>query len=1318
MRRLLAQVIVATMVLSLLGAPVSASAGVAADGTVIGGVAMGANTRLSAGVYDARGQLVRHLYEMALRSGTVALRWDGRDDAGNEMPSGSYNWRAVTTRAAGTDDGSVGNRGKPVAGLAYERTAEPHNPTGVAYGPEGDVYVVSNYEETQNDVFRFSPANLSTGQRTWGSQDAWDLEGTAVAADSQYVYVAAHLGRTATGWKQYGVYRLDAQTGKEAAWPGAGRISIIPDWHLGIAPVTSLAVDGTYLWVVNPAADRIEVFTKADGLPAPILGGTNTMSLASPRGIVTDGANQFWITTGDHAERFVYDPALGQLRSEARTPALDRPYGVAWYRSGATSTLYVSEIGAGHVRKYDVAGAVPVARAVWFSAMPAGGKVTDTSFGWPYENVSWVPGGDAAIAVSPDGRTLSAVDIWNGRTLFFDTARGTPLPDRLEGITLQVTPDVDPNLRSPDLISLGRQYAVDYGKTDSAYGHPWRVTHNWWPADNADSAIVPFGASMRHLNGNDYLYVYVTPRCPWPSCGDLPPGLFPWGGVLIYQLNTDEPGRGMKRIAAIRSDTPSGPPRLPDEATSPHVEIITDTNGDGVLGDTGDTTEASNWKGFIVSNPGIWVDAQGTIWFALAGTLDQAPGSFTTAGVAALPVHAYDRRHRPTYSLADFTVRVPHGGDPATGAAAPTASQVKYDAVNQRLFMVAESGEFDPGSNGGGDAVQMVDFRTGLRSVFSGYSRFAGPRYVWRDTITAMAVDTAGGYLYTGGNSGVGQRITMYTWDGLAVARAKSQLPTFAPGYFDESMSLTAFTAPNGVHYVYGEDNFYGRNSRFAFTGVGTTARSGSDPSTGNTSGAFIWSAPSTADGLVAWWRFDFGRHSAGPRQYVADSTGNDHFGVVEATGATNEWWQPEGGVHNGAIAFDGTSVTGVHFRKNTWLNTPDNLIDNPGYGSALTFATWIKTTDSGVVIGYQNSTTVEWYPPPTASAPLVYVGQDGRVRGGAHTDPGCANPQVASAGVVNDGQWHHVALAVAPSGQTLYVDGSPADTTDCAAVTADLGFTSLSNGYTTGSSGPLPSTPGGYFHYAGSLDDTRLYGRTLSADEIQALATIPAQQPPLAHWTFDETTGTTAADVTDHGNDVTVSNGIWQPTGGHLGGALSFDGTTTVALPDDFAELAPLTFATWFKTTSGGVILGDQRGAYPADRVAGWIGEGVGPLSAHELEIATDGTVRTLFMNQIQGGPGKSPDLRDGQWHHVAVTSTNTGGAAPQFTVTLYLDGRPIDTGTTPQGIWSDVRPNSQLGVGRDNTGPWVYYQGLIDDLRIYPRALTATEVLALAAM
>jgi len=315
MRRLLAQVIVATMVLSLLGAPVSASAGVAADGTVIGGVAMGANTRLSAGVYDARGQLVRHLYEMALRSGTVALRWDGRDDAGNEMPSGSYNWRAVTTRAAGTDDGSVGNRGKPVAGLAYERTAEPHNPTGVAYGPEGDVYVVSNYEETQNDVFRFSPANLSTGQRTWGSQDAWDLEGTAVAADSQYVYVAAHLGRTATGWKQYGVYRLDAQTGKEAAWPGAGRISIIPDWHLGIAPVTSLAVDGTYLWVVNPAADRIEVFTKADGLPAPILGGTNTMSLASPRGIVTDGANQFWITTGDHAERFVYDPALGQLRS-------------------------------------------------------------------------------------------------------------------------------------------------------------------------------------------------------------------------------------------------------------------------------------------------------------------------------------------------------------------------------------------------------------------------------------------------------------------------------------------------------------------------------------------------------------------------------------------------------------------------------------------------------------------------------------------------------------------------------------------------------------------------------------------------------------------------------------------------------------------------------------------------------------------------------------------------------------------------------------------------------------------------------------------
>jgi hypothetical protein len=1313
-------VMASAVVSSASAAPVTATPITAAgpDAALIGSVSMGSNARLSAAVYDASGQLVRHLYETAPRTGTIALHWDGRDDDGNELPSGRYNWRAITTSAAGSDDGGVGNGGKPLAGLAYEVTAQPRNPVALAYGPDGDLYVHSNYEETQSDILRYAPGNLGTGRQTWGSHDGWNLQGTAITVDRDYVYAAAHLMAQpgASDWTQYGIYRLDARTGAEAPWPGVGRIMILPSWRIGAMPVTGLAVDDTYLWVVDPAGNRVGVFTKSDGQPALILGGTNWAAIPSPRGIVTDGANRFWITTGDHAARYIYNAATHALELEARTPALDRPYGLAWSRAGSTSTLFVSEIGGGHVRRYDVSGTVPVQQAVWFATMPAGGRVTNTTLGWKYDNLSWVPGGSAAIAASPDGATLAVADNWNGRTLFYDARTGAVRPDRLQGITNWITPDVEPGSTTGNLVSRGREYEVDYNRTDTAYGHPWRLTNNWWPADNIDNSFVPFGAVIRRLHNSQYLYVIVAAKCGYPTCSDTPPGPFPWGGILIYRLNTDGPGQGMKQVAAIRRDTP-GLSNYPDQATA-QLDIITDTNGSGVLGDPGDATETTNWKGYLPSNPSAWVDAQGTLWFALGGTLDQAPGSFVTTGVASLPLRGFDSRRNPIYRLDDFGVRAPIDRDPVVGAAAPVGTEVKYDTISNRLFTQVDSGEFDPLTNGGGNAVEVRDLRTGQRSVFSGYSRFDGPRSGWRDTVAGMAVDTGGGYFYTAGSGiGLGQRISMYTWDGLTVAQARTQLPTFSDGFFDESMSLTAYTAAGGTRYVYGEDDLYGRNTRYAFTNVVTTQRSGSDPTTGNTSGDFAWTAPSTTDGMVAWWRFDTGRRAFGPALFVADSTGHGHWGTLETARAAT-WWQPDGGVHNGAITFDGTPPYGVHFRRNTWLSTPDHLIDNPDYQSALTFASWVRTTGSGVVIGYQNAATIESAPPPSAAKPIVYIGQDGHAYAGTLTGTACAKPQAVSAVPVNDGQWHHIALTVAPSGQTLYVDGQPVDSTDCPMATADLGFTSLANGYTTQVDGTAwPSTPGGYFHYVGSLDDIRLYNRTLSPAEIQTLATVPAPGGPLAHWTFDESSGTLAADATDHGKDVSVTGGTWVPGGGRIGGALAFDGNTRVVMPKQIAELAPLTFATWFKTSASGVILGDQRGPYPTPWISGWLGEGVGPTSTHALEIGADGTVRSLLMNQLLGGPGKSPDLRDNQWHHVAVTSTNTGGSAPQFTVTLYLDGQPIDSATTPQGIWADVRPDSQLGIGRDQSGTWTTYTGLLDDLRIYPRALTATEVASLAS-
>jgi Concanavalin A-like lectin/glucanases superfamily len=249
-----------------------------------------------------------------------------------------------------------------------------------------------------------------------------------------------------------------------------------------------------------------------------------------------------------------------------------------------------------------------------------------------------------------------------------------------------------------------------------------------------------------------------------------------------------------------------------------------------------------------------------------------------------------------------------------------------------------------------------------------------------------------------------------------------------------------------------------------------------------------------------------------------------------------------------------------------------------------------------------------------------------------------------------------------------------------------------------------------------GSLDDVRLYRRALPADNIRSLAVVPEPPGPWAHWELDESSGTSAVDAADHGKDAVVTGGTWLPIGGRIGGALSFDGTTLVTLPGSMTVQAPSSVAMWLKTTKGGVLIGDQRGPYPTEMVKGSFLAGVGPLSSQALAIGSDGTLQAYFMNLPLGGPGRTPDVRDGQWHHIAVTSATTGSASPTFTVTLYLDGKIIDSGSTPQGIWASLRPDSQLGVGRRNGGEWTFYSGLIDDVRVYSRVLTAEEVGALA--
>ena len=182
----------------------------------------------------------------------------------------------------------------------------------------------------------------------------------------------------------------------------------------------------------------------------------------------------------------------------------------------------------------------------------------------------------------------------------------------------------------------------------------------------------------------------------------------------------------------------------------------------------------------------------------------------------------------------------------------------------------------------------------------------------------------------------------------------------------------------------------------------------------------------------------------------------------------------------------------------------------------------------------------------------------------------------------------------------------------------------------------------------------------------------------------------------------------------GKVGQAFAFDGSqSSVALPSAAVPLQnqkPFTFETWFRTSTGGVILGKQTPAAYAS-----IPTDAAPL----IYVGTDGLLRTkLFWTYSVNLGGLSLTtsavaVNDGSFHHVAVSYDGT-------TQTTYLDG--ILIGTLPVPVVDYGGPyNYQLGTANNNGGTWpgaggggqwYTFNGQIDEASIYQRALTLGEI------
>ncbi len=223
-----------------------------------------------------------------------------------------------------------------------------------------------------------------------------------------------------------------------------------------------------------------------------------------------------------------------------------------------------------------------------------------------------------------------------------------------------------------------------------------------------------------------------------------------------------------------------------------------------------------------------------------------------------------------------------------------------------------------------------------------------------------------------------------------------------------------------------------------------------------------------------------------------------------------------------------------------------------------------------------------------------------------------------------------------------------------------------------------------------------------------------PAGATLVAHYEFDEASGTTVSDSAGTANgtatDVTFAASTAGVSGSGLGNAGVFNGFTSQVTLGEPAELdlgtGDFTITGWFKTPENlgeGVFANRPVFQNMSYSGGGWV---------FEIGRADRSYAGEIFFT-IGGGSSASfgqtqvfSDVRvdDDQWHWVAVT--NTAGATA-----MYIDGLlQVDTGMLDDGISTATSPEGIVAQFAARGFSQQNFQGSLDDWRIYDHSLAAT--------
>ncbi len=431
--------------------------------------------------------------------------------------------------------------------------------------------------------------------------------------------------------------------------------------------------------------------------------------------------------------------------------------------------------------------------------------------------------------------------------------------------------------------------------------------------------------------------------------------------------------------------------------------------------------------------------------------------------------------------------------------------------------------------------------------------------------------------------------------------------------------------------------------------------------------------------GLVGYWSFEDGSGTK-----ATDFSGNGNEGTL-TNGPTFI-----AGKHGKALNFDGSNDY-VAVNDASPLRSTDITIAGWIKGRSGSASTWqsIVTKDNG-----NNSNRNYWLGLTNGGGPY---GNLGSILLLAKTSSGVDDVLATGGADLRDSQWHFIVAVIDDVADTsaVYVDGVSVGT-DTHTGTVYTGSENFEIG--RDSSAGIP--------FDGAIDDLRIYNRVLSGTEITALYGVNQEKRRsfslglLAGYSFDEPSGTTVYDVTNHGYDGTTTGSptrVASVTSAY-GKGFTFDGTSQYINTANYADnIGEMTVSAWIKSTSNNAYRSIVAKMNNIASAPGWfLGINAGSI---DFAVQTDGS---NYIEKVT-----TTDYTDNTWHH--VVGTLTGGVGG--TLTIYVDGSAVGVTTNTLGTVSTITNSENVRIA-DCGAANCKFGGTIDDVRVYNRAFSSTEV------